>query len=148
MKAEFVYKIGLLGLLLVAGTARSAQPPAATATPPKLEAPVIEKSVFTDTPGFGRDPFFPNSKRRQQVVVPKTFVTGEIPNTIVLKGMSGTTQNRLVVINNYTLAEGEETDIRAGGQIFRVRCVEIRERSVMISVNGMEPKELRMRTGL
>ena len=145
MKSEFVYKSLLLGLLLVAGTARSAPQPAA-ATPPA--APVVaEKSVFADTPGFGRDPFFPNSKRRQHVATPKTIVAGELPSTIVLKGLSGTTQKRLAVINNYTLAEGEETEIRAGGQLFRVRCVEIRERSVMVSVNGMEPKELKMRAG-
>lgn len=145
MKPEFVYKALLLGLLLVAGTARSAQPQAAV---PQTAPAVPEKSVFSDTPGVGRDPFFPNSQRRKQAAPQKIVATGEIPGNIVLKGLSGTVQKRLAVINNYTLAEGEESEIRAGGQLFRVRCVEIRERSVMISVNGMEPKELKMRAGL
>jgi hypothetical protein len=145
MKPEFVYKSLLLGLILVAGTARSAQPQPAAATP--APAAVPEKSVFIETPGYGRDPFFPNSKRHQKAAPVKTIVAGELPSTIVLKGLSGTAQKRLAVINNYTLAEGEETEIRAGGQLFRVRCVEIRERSVMVSVNGMEPKELKMRAG-
>lgn len=145
MKREFVYKSVLLGLLLVTGTARSAQPQPTT---PKVDLPAPEKSVFADAAGFGRDPFFPNSKRRQNVATPKAIITGDIPNGIVLKGLSGTPQKRLAVINNYTVAEGEETELRAGGQYFRVRCVEIRDGSVMISVNGMEPKELKMRTGL
>src|SRR5687767_9651528 len=121
MKPEFVYKSVLLGLLLVAGTARSAQPqPAAPQAP--VPAPAPEKSVFIDAGGFGRDPFFPQSKRRQQTATPKVVLTGDIPGNIVLKGLSGTAQKRLAVINNYTLAEGEETEIRAGGQFFRVRC--------------------------
>src|SRR5687768_15146218 len=105
MKRELVYKALLLVLLLVAGTARSAQPQPA-APPAPVPPVVVEKSAFNDTPGFGRDPFFPNSQRRKQVTVTKTFTGGEIPGTIVLKGLSGTVQKRLAVINNYTLAEG------------------------------------------
>ena len=130
---------------IAAPPARTPATPAPAATP---QEPQVVKSVFVDRPNFGRDPFFPNSKRRQHVAVLKTVPIGEIPSSIVLKGLSGTAQKRLAVINNYTLAAGEETEIRAGGQLYRVRCDEIRERSVMISINGTEPKELKLRSGL
>ena len=146
MKAEMIQKaVLLLCLLAVAATARAAQPQPVAPLP---EDPAAYKSVFVDSPGFGRDPFFPNSKRRQHVATVKALPIGEIPSAIVLKGLSGTAQKRLAVINNYTLAAGEETEIRAGGQLYRVRCDEIRERSVMISINGTEPKELKLRSGL
>ncbi len=147
MKVELVSKSVLLGLLLVAATAYSAPTPQAAPAATQSDAPAAQKSTFTDSAGFGRDPFFPNSSRRKNTATPQKFSGGDVPNTIVLKGLSGTAQKRLAMINNYTMAAGEEAEIRAGGQIFRVQCVEIRERSVMLSVNGMEPKELKLRTG-
>src|SRR5439155_5152825 len=126
---------------------------AATAAQPQVVAPPVDealhKSVFIDSTGFGRDPFFPNSIRRvTRVTVPtKVLQQGELPGGLVLKGTSGTTQNRLAIINNHTVAVGEETEVRLGGQSYKVKVVEIRERSVMVSVNGMDPKELTLRTG-
>lgn len=146
MKAELIHKTVLsLCLLAVAAGTRAPQTPAPAPAPVD---PAAYKSVFIDSPSFGRDPFFPNSKRRQYQPTIKATPIGEIPGSIVLKGLSGTAEKRLALINNYTLAVNEETEIRAGGQLYRVRVDEIRERSVMISVNGMEPKELKLRSGL
>src|SRR5262245_25183988 len=115
---------------------------------PGHKSPFI--STFNDNLGYGKDPFFPKSTRRTQsaTVNTNTNFQGELPPGLVLKGLSGTTQKRLAVINNYTFAAGEEAEVRAGNQIFRVRCVEIKERAVVISVNGTPPRELALRQGV
>lgn len=108
-------------------------------------------STFNDSRNFGKDPFFPRSKRREpQVVVNTTtnWQAGELPAGLVLKGLSGTLGKRLAVINNYTFAENEEAEVRVGHQLFRVKVIEIKDRSVMVSVNGTSPRELTLRSGL
>jgi len=119
----------------------AAQPPAA-ASP--VTAPVTEhqfaKSVFVNTAGTGKDPFFPTSKRRGEV---KTTATTEGPPTVpqlTLKGISGPKNHRLAIINNKTFEVGEESDLRLGSQIVRVKCVEVRDDGVTVSINGQTQK--------
>src|SRR2546423_15549123 len=67
-------------------------------------------SAFTDSRSFGKDPFFPKSKRREIQPVLNTNVVlqpGELPQGMVLKGLSGTKDRPLAIINNYTFALGE-----------------------------------------
>jgi hypothetical protein len=116
--------------------------------PPSLVPPAAPKSAFTDDLGFGKDPFFPNSGRRPKVQVhaadpepPRVAV----PDFITLKGISVIKDRRLAIINNYTVAENEEFSVRYGSQIFKIKCVEIKERSVTVSVNGLS-KELPLRS--
>jgi hypothetical protein len=64
---------------------------------------------------------------------------------IVLKAISGKKDHRLVLINNHTFGQGEEARIKAGEKTVNVKCVEIRERSVVISVEGIaKPLEIRL----
>lgn len=126
---------------------------ASAAQPPQVVAPPVDeslhKSVFIDRQGFGRDPFFPNSVRRQHVVATQVVVPkGELPPGLVLNGLSGTAQQRLAILNSRTVAVGEDLELRLGGQLYKLRVTEIRERSVMVSANGSEPKELTLRSGL
>jgi hypothetical protein len=58
-------------------------------------------------------------------------------NNIVLKGISGTVDKRLAIINNKTFEAGEEGELRIGGHLTKVKCVEVREKSVVISINGV-----------
>jgi hypothetical protein len=108
-------------------------------------------STFTDNRSFGKDPFFPKSKRREIQPMLNTNVVlqpGELPAGMVLKGLSGTKERPLAIINNYTFALGEEAEVRVGHQLFRIRVIEIKERSVIISVNGTPPREITLRQGL
>jgi hypothetical protein len=108
-------------------------------------------SAFNDNKNFGRDPFFPRSTRRTAAPVPVGPVTlqpGQLPAGMVLKGLSGTKDKPLAIINNYTFAEGEEAEVRVINQLYRVKVVEIKERAVMIQVNGTEPRELTLRQGV
>ena len=65
---------------------------------------------------------------------------------LVLKGISGTKQKRLAMINNQTLAAGEIGTVRVSGKAMQIRCEEIYDRSVIVSWNrGQERRELKFR---
>jgi thiol-disulfide isomerase/thioredoxin len=54
----------------------------------------------------------------------------------VLKGISGTKDRRLALVNNQTLGAGDVAGVKVDGKVVRVRCVEIRERSVVLAIEG------------
>jgi hypothetical protein len=115
---------------------------------------MIPQSVFVDKQDSGRDPFFPQSVRRRQVIT-RVVATNQIPQVsailgqLSLKGISGTKAQPLALINSSTIAEGELADIRCGRQIVKVRCVEIRDRSVLVELHGTsETRELKLRDGI
>jgi thioredoxin-related protein len=65
---------------------------------------------------------------------------------LVLKGISGTKQKRLAMINNQTLGAGEVGTVRVSGKSMQIRCEEIHEQSVVVSWNrGQERRELKFR---
>lgn len=146
-------------LLVLVSATLTAPLRAAAPTPkdaPSTNAPVadvpIPLSVFDDLPN-GRDPFFPNSKRR----MPKTpvVVTNQQPVVVervsksqflTLSGISGVGDRRLALINNRPFKAGETGEIRIPTGSVRVECVEIREKSVLIQIEGEnDRKELRLR---
>lgn len=68
---------------------------------------------------------------------------------LVLKGISGPKQNRLALINNQTFSAGETMMIQVSGQPVKVRCVEVREKSVVVAVAGEKShRELKLRERL
>jgi hypothetical protein len=117
-------------------------------------SPVVPKSVFVDNVNIGKDPFFPNSTRRTESI-PRVAVTNEVApvnllfDQLVLKGISGIKGQPLALINSSTVAPGEAAEIRVGGRSIKLRCREIRERSVLIELDGSnETKELKLREGI
>ena len=120
----------------------------------KVSPPALIRSVFFADTGSGKDPFFPNSKRRLEVIE-QTLTTNSTPqpsaifNQIALKGISGAKGQRLALINSSTVGVGELAEIRCGLQFVKIRCLEIRDRSVLIELNGLgELKELKLRDGI
>lgn len=128
--------------LLAAPAVLAAPTPVVTPVPPRAEDTAPTKSVFIDRANFGRDPFFPTSTRRGQVIETNSVVE-PVANfgNLMLKGISGTVEKRLAIINNKTFEAGEEAELRINGQPVKVKCVEIREKSVIVSINGIS-KEL------
>jgi hypothetical protein len=59
-----------------------------------------------------------------------------VPNTLVLRGISGTPQRRFALINDATLEKGEQAKVRVGSTKVVVRCLEISDTSVTLTVNG------------
>ncbi len=116
-----------------------------------LVPPGAPPSVFVHQPiepGFGKDPFFPKTKRFEREI-PKNIDDKTpdpiVPDEIALKGISFIEDRKLAIINNHTAAEGEEFSLRIKGQTIKVKCVEIKDTSVIISVNDTT-KEISLRT--
>jgi hypothetical protein len=134
----------LAALLLTPTLLRSA-PSAPPAKPLEslFNSNAIPRSLYiTPTNSMsGRDPFFPN--RGVSVLTPQPQHPANAV-VLVLNGLSGSADHRLVIINGRTLAEGEEAGVNTANGSVRIRCVEIKKDSVIIEVAG-ERRELRLR---
>ena len=138
-------------LCLALGAARAAQAPARAPAKPAGHSPAptnaapaepeLPKSVFINpaTPQEGRDPFFPNSTRRAKTTV---ITTSTNPPVVVvelqLKGISGSADRRLAIINNRTFEAGEEGTVLSDAGRVRILCKEIGADSVRVVLNGQE----------
>jgi thioredoxin-related protein len=70
------------------------------------------------------------------------------PAELKLRSITGSKQRRRAVINDRAFSAGETMLVRLPAGAVKVRCVEIRERSVIVTVNGGPAKrELRLATG-
>jgi thioredoxin-related protein len=57
---------------------------------------------------------------------------------LVLKSISGTKNRRFALINNQTLTVGESARVKLEDSEVKVRCLEIRDRSIVVAVDGQE----------
>ena len=64
-----------------------------------------------------------------------------VPNTLVLKGISGTPGHRFALINNTTFEAMEKDSVRVGQTNVLVQCLEIHDNSVVIQVDGSNQKK-------
>ena len=115
--------------------------PAATNAPP-----TIPQSVFVTpvNPEEGRDPFFPKSIRLFAAQVPKDSRGPAVgAKDIVLNGILLREGRRLAVINNRAFGEGDALEVTTPKGRILVRCVEIKDESVMIEAGGVR-RELRL----
>lgn len=94
----------------------------------------------------GKDPFFPNSSR---VYGAETVSKGTGPAPIVadisLKGISGTPEQPLAIINTTTCTTGETAEIITKNSRIKVQCLEINMAAgtVLLQIGG-ERRELRL----
>jgi protein disulfide-isomerase len=123
-----------------------------------LEA-TLPKKALTGTPVNARassvqpaapapKPEVPNGKATKTTAGgapwPPTHTEG-----LVLKGISGPKDKRLALVNNQTLTAGETTSVKTPAGSLRVHCVEIREGSVLVTIDGKPgQQELRLWNGL
>jgi hypothetical protein len=115
--------------------------------PPVGERP---KAVFQTDVESGRDPFFPESTRRQQFAAQApSYEAAPLPIAeLVLRGILGSPEDRLALINSRIFTLGDEGFVNVPSGRILVRCLEIREDSAVVAV-GDNPKtvELRLRAG-
>jgi len=104
---------------------------------PQDDTTNLIRSVFVipSDPQEGRDPFFPNSTRPYKVAAVATPRLEDV-SSLVIKGFSGTGDQRLVIINNHTFAAGDEGDVETSSGRFHLSCVEVKSNSVVIEVGG------------
>lgn len=109
---------------------------------------------FNDSTKFGTDVFFPGTKRFVKKVDTGNSAAPAKPEApalsqFVLKGISGNGSRRLAVINNRTVGQGEILELKHNGQSYRVKCEQIKPRSVILSIEGFpDKKEIQLRDGL
>ncbi len=148
-----------------------------TNTPPKIVH--IPKSFFVDKRGDGRDPFFPSSDRRQvrvespvspvtpvsPIPVPPTDITNATTIPVIaapdapkasdafsVRGIIGGRKPSALLnsgVATYDFFQGDELIVKVRDGIKRVRCIEIKARTVTIFVEGeKEPRDLKLRPDL
>lgn len=137
-------------LVMVAALIASA---AAVNADTRTNAPVVRPLSVFKNDLTGKDPFFPESTRRNVQPASPGSTGKEAPaiaaNAFSLKGISRSALQPLALINNATIAVGESAEIRANGRPIKIRCREIRDRSVLIEIDGTgEMKELKLREGI
>ena len=104
-----------------------------TVTPTDTRAPltVAAREPVPDLPLYGGAP----------PAAPQRF------NDIVLKSISGTKDRRFAMLNNTTFAVGETARIKLQDRTVKVQCVEIRDRSVIVAVEGQPgQREIKLNT--
>jgi hypothetical protein len=117
--------------------------PAATGTNAAPQELLIPLSVFDLTNSPVKDPFFPLSTRAAFVAA-ATNAPAISAASFQLKGLSGTANQRLALINNRTLASGEFAEVTTSAGRIKIQCLEIRESSVLIRTESQtDPIELR-----
>jgi acetolactate synthase small subunit len=55
---------------------------------------------------------------------------------MVLKGIAGTLDRRVALINDRTFSKGESGEIKSGTNEFKIRVIDIKDRSVTIERAG------------
>lgn len=125
--------------------ARTAAPVAIAPAPSAPPAPPLSTFAIPRKVTEGRDPFFPNSTR---VYATEAVVTNRAPSIVadlVLKGISGTTEQPLAIINTTTFTAGESNEVLLKNGRIRIQCLEINMSagSVLLQV-GSERRELRL----
>ena len=111
------------------GLAAKAPDSAADASAATTSGPAIPKSVFDDR--AGKDPFFPN-----RVLTPVLAPAPTKKEIIVLKGVTGSSDRRVALINDRTFTKGEAGEIKVGTNMLTIRVVDIKERSATIEREG------------
>jgi hypothetical protein len=93
------------------------------------------------------------ARRRVAAFVPHQVKPSEIPavpdpawvKQIKLNGISGAGARRLAIINNQTFQRGDELKVKIAEKSVKVRCVEVKESSVLITIEGLEgERELKL----
>jgi hypothetical protein len=131
-----------LGAAWPAVAAPKAAPAAAAPVTQPITPAVVARSTFVlpTNPKDGRDPFFPNSSRPYEEVASKPPGVSDVSSlmtSLVLKGISGSPDRRLAIINNHTFGSGDEGDVLTVHGRIHIRCVEIKDTSVVVESGGM-----------
>jgi thioredoxin-related protein len=85
----------------------------------------------------------PEPKRHEPVFVPIAPATPTHYGGLSLKGLSGSKDRRLAIINNQTMMAGETAKVKVNDQHLEVTLREIRENSVVIVIAG-QTQELKL----
>ena len=98
----------------------------------------------TPAPAIAPRPGASTGKKTTPTPWPPTQTEG-----LVVKGISGSKDRRMALVNNQTLAPGETASVKVVGGTLRVHCLEIRGDIVVVTIDGKEGRhELKLWNGL
>jgi hypothetical protein len=149
MNGKNIFRNAVLILALaVLPSATMAAPAKSNGIAATNAVPQAVPSVFVrpTNPSQGRDPFFPNSKRPYENGSAAQKPANDI-SALTIKGFVGTGNVRSAVINNHAFRAGEEGDVLTPGGRMHIRCIMVKEDSVIIEVDS-ERHELKFRDNL
>lgn len=138
---------GVNGVLGQSSTANKGKAQANAATE-EAEIVVEEfpKSVFTNEIGKGRDPFFPDSQRRQVKKSAPRKNTKEINNgggivdqtkpDLSLFEVKGIIGGSIALINGRTFEKGESATVKTKNGEIEIDCIEVSRDSVEVQIKG------------
>lgn len=75
---------------------------------------------------------------KPRLIAPPKPAAKPLPPGLILKGISGTPGRRFALINTKTFAKGDTQNIKLADRTLSVRCVEIRDASALITVQGYD----------
>lgn len=135
--------IGCLGIDLSAAEVAAARslPKAAPASSllatnelPKVVIPVSEFDADTNP----ADPFYPNAKylkkNAPEPVAGKAVDGDAALAPLRLMGLGGVGEKRWAMVNGTAVYLGEYTTVTVGNKAYKITCVEIKERSVVVGL--------------
>jgi hypothetical protein len=133
---------GTILLCLVGGVVHGAE----TNTNRAPAYAAIPQSVFATEGVTGKDPFYPNSIRRiKRDDSGKQQTIRDFSGLLKLTGIAGGIKP-IATINNLTFAVGEVQEVKVEGGKLKIRVVEIRPKSVVVSIEKQpQPVELKLR---
>jgi hypothetical protein len=155
--SQDVKAMAAAGLVLcLVSACKPAAPPAGPAKPAVAKPTAVVSttnkaaieyvSYFEELmPPKGRDPFFPNSHRRDPVPVVMNRPDRPPPpaSLLVLSGIVGASNHRLAIINGAILEVGETDSVSVSGGHVKVKCLEIGEDYAVVRAEGeAQPKRL------
>jgi TPR repeat protein len=82
-------------------------------------------------------------RKRVSAFVPHQATKDELPEPswvkqIKLQGISGPDERRLAIINGQTFQKGDESKVKVGNKSVKIRCLEVRESSALVAIEGIE----------
>lgn len=141
----------------IAGLSLAVLPVAHAGNPPKKSPETVKTNdlpeelpvplaVFDYTIHPTKDPFFPLSTR-QPFPQPVNNTPPPINASLfVLKGVDGASDHRLALVNNRTVAKGEDAEVTTAAGKVKIHCLEIRPTSVVLRIASQsEPLEIWLR---
>jgi hypothetical protein len=125
-------------MVLLLTAARLAQANETSAVTTNLTQ-AVPRSVFIQPASSrqGCDPFFPTSVRPYITasVAPTNGPTADL-TSVYIKGISGTAEHRLAIINDVTFAAGDEAEVFTSQGRIRIRCLMVLDDSAVIEAAG------------
>lgn len=81
-------------------------------------------------------------QKRVAAFAPHQIASTELPEPtwvkeIKLQGLSGNEPRRLAIINGKSFQKGDQAEIKAGVKSVKIRCVEVRQTSVTVVIDGL-----------